>query len=246
MEFDFAALPATLLSRPNRYLVVARRQDDGTVVEAHCPTPGRMGELLIPGAGVTVYLSRSPARTGRKTAYDLRFVVHPVTGTLVSVDTRLPNCLVAEALAQRRLLPFAELQQVEAEVRVPHGRTGVQSRIDFCGQEPAGRRCWIEVKSVTLVEGGTGYFPDAVTARGRRHLLALLECVQRGERAAVVFVVQRPDAVQVAAQRENDPAFAEALDLAARAGVECYAWTVAVSVACVELLQAIPVITVHG
>jgi sugar fermentation stimulation protein A len=247
MQFVFEVAPATFVARPNRYLVVARMQQDGSIVHAHCPTPGRLGELLIPDAGVTIYLSRSSIGHPRKTAFDLRFVVHPVDGTLISVDTRLPNQIVADALADRGLPPFVQLREIEREVRVPQLHAGgIRSRIDFCGLDADGRRCWIEVKSVTLVEAGIAYFPDAVTNRGRRHLLELIECVRLGDRAAVIFVVQRPDARQVVAQRHNDPAFAAALDLAAASGVELYAWTTTIALHSAELLQPIPVVPGAG
>ena len=82
------------------------------------------------------------------------------------------------------------------------------------------------MKSVTLVEDGVARFPDAVTARGRRHLLELIDLKRQGERTAVIFVVQRPDARHVEAHRGADPAFADALAAAAAAGVELYGWTV--------------------
>ena len=228
MHFPFTTEPATFLERPNRYVVVARLHHSGDTVRAHCPDPGRLRELLIPQAGVTVHVSHS-AVEGRKTAYDLRFVEHPETGMLISLDTRVPNALVAEALQQRSLPPFAALTGIQREVSVPFVDGGIRSRIDFRGTDPSGAACWIEVKSVTLVEDGVALFPDAVTARGRRHLLELIELVKRGDRAAVLFVVQRPDAGHVAAHRSNDPAFAAALDAAHAAGVELHAWRVMIS-----------------
>ena len=135
---------------------------------------------------------------------------------LISLDTRVPNQIVAEALAARTLPPFAGLSEVAGEVPAPgQPGPGVHSRFDFCGNDVAGRRCWIEVKSVTLVEDGVARFPDAVTARGRRHLLELIDLKRQGERTAVIFVVQRADARHVEAHRGTDPAFADALAAAA-------------------------------
>jgi sugar fermentation stimulation protein A len=261
VTFPFSVEPAEFLERSNRFRILARLHSTGEVVAAHCPNPGRLRELLIPHAGVMVYLSReqsdaetlrrgdgqsnaeatvfSSLRTSaslrlrvekmsppRKTAYTLRLVAHPADGVLISLDTALPNALVWDALQSRALPPFAALADLRREVSLPAAHAGaIHSRCDFAGQEPTGRRCWIEVKSVSLVEQGVALFPDAVTARGRRHLLELAERVAAGERAAVVFVVQRPDATSVAAHRAADPAFAAVLSLAAATGVELYAWT---------------------
>ncbi len=81
---------------------MTRLHSTGEVVAAHCPDPGRLRELLIPDAGVTVYVSRASS-SARKTTHDLRFVEHPLTGTLISLDTRVPNQLVAESLAAQRV-----------------------------------------------------------------------------------------------------------------------------------------------
>lgn len=277
VTYPFSVEPADFLERPNRFRILARLRATGEVVAAHCPNPGRLRELLIPHAGVTVYLSRerfdaepqsrgdtqsnagataSPSlRTSasprlrvkethppRKTAYTLRLVAHPADGVLISLDTALPNALVWDALQAQALPPFAALTDLRREVMLPAPHADqTHSRCDFAGLEPDGRRCWIEVKSVSLVEGGVALFPDAVTARGRRHLLELAERVAAGERGAVIFVVQRPDAEHAAAHRAADPAFADALSQAAAAGVECYAWTTTVTLTGAALDRAIGV-----
>ena len=150
---------------------------------------------------------------------------------------------MAEALTARALPPFAGLTSFAREVPAPsHSGAGVHSRFDFCGQDADGRTCWIEVKSVTLVEDGIARFPDAVTARGRRHLLELIDLQRRGDRAAVVFVVQRPDARWVEAHRGRDPAFADALQQATAAGVELYAWTMEIGLTEAIIAGEIPVL----
>lgn len=271
IAFPFSVEPADFLERPNRFRILARLRATGEVVAAHCPNPGRLRELLIPHAGVTVYLSReqsdaetqsnaeaaisssrrttAPARLRvkkpsppRKTAFTLRLVAHPADGVLISLDTALPNALVWDALQGRALPPFAMLTDFRREVPLPAAHADAHhSRCDFAGVEPDGRRCWIEVKSVSLVERGVALFPDAVTARGRRHLLELAERVAAGERAAVIFVVQRPDANRVAAHHAADPAFAAALSMAAASGVELYAWTTQVTLTGAALVRGIAV-----
>ena len=246
MRFPFVTEPAVFLERPNRYLVIAQLQHSGETVRVHCPDPGRLRELLIPHAGVIVHVSSADPLTtpARKTAYDLRFVEHPEDGTLISLDSRLPNALFGEGLKAGFFAPFRNYQTFAREVSVPHAEPGaVRSRIDYRLIDAAGRTCWIEVKSATLVEDGVAYFPDAVTERGRRHVEELQNLAEQGDRAAICFVVQRPDARCLRPQWEHDPAFSAALHCAGQAGVELYAVTVSVTLVAAELAQMIPVLT---
>jgi sugar fermentation stimulation protein A len=234
-------LTARFVERPNRFRVVAALVETGEIVIAHCPDPGRLRELLLPGAPIYLRSAQSPAR---KTHYDLLLVEHPTTGQLVSLDTRLPNNLFEQGLRRSFFPAFADYPLWRREVPLPHlAGDGVNSRIDFQLRTSAGDICWVEVKSATLVEKGVGLFPDAVTARGRRHLQHLAQRVQHGEQAAVVFIVQRPDAAIVRAHRVADPAFADALTLAAQMGVAFHACTCQVSLDGVTLHRMIEVDT---
>jgi len=207
-------LPSTVegrfVRRENRFRVTVELA--GRTEAAHLPNSGRLEELLVPGR--TCYLVPRAA-SYRRTPYDLLLVA--CCGVLVSVDARLPNRLFAEAVTAGRLAPFAGCTVLEAEVR----RGG--SRLDFRLRGPR-RTCWVETKSVTLVEDGLALFPDAPTARGRRHLEGLAALVQKGQRAAVVFVVQRPDAVAFAPNARADPPFARLLAEVISQGVEVYAF----------------------
>ena len=239
MNFTFTAQPATFLARPNRFRIEARLHATGDVVAAHCADPGRLRELLIPG--VTVYISRAD-NPARKTAYDLRFVTHPENGQLVSLDSRVPNALVWEELRAQRLPPFAGAQTIAREVTTPLQHGGVRSRFDFRLVDAAGTPCWIEVKSATLVEEGVARFPDAPTVRGRRHVEELTALRRTGDRAAVLFIIQRPDAVRLEPKRDTDPDFAAALATAAGAGVEMIAYTCTLTPERIELCDQVPVV----
>ncbi len=221
-------LPATFVRRDNRFRATVEL--DGRQVAVHVPNSGRLHELFTPGRRVLV---RPVQSAHRKTAYDLVMVW--VDGHLVSLDARLPGPLFAEAVREGRLPEFAGYTQVREEVAL--GR----SRIDVL-LEGNGPRCWVEAKSVTLVEGGTAMFPDAVTARGKRHVEELADAVRAGERAAVVFVVQREDAVRFAPHDASDPDFGQALRAAAAAGVEVYAYTCHVSAGEIRIAKRIPVV----
>jgi sugar fermentation stimulation protein A len=154
------------------------------------------------------------------------------------VDARLPNRLVAEALAAGWLAPLAGYSQVQPEVRVG------ASRLDFLlgdGPHALQPRCWLEVKSVTLVEEGVALFPDAPTTRGVKHLEELAALRRVGERVAVGFVVQRFDAMRFTPHPTADPAFAATLRRVQGEGVEVYAWRCAVDHNAMELTDQIPV-----
>lgn len=199
------------VARPNRFLVRCRLDGDGAVVSAHLADPGRLRELLVPGRRVWL---RPAAGGHRKTSWSAVLVQTPDGGGLVSVDTTLPNRLIAAALQRRALDELAGWRLERQEWRRE------RSRFDFLLRRAGGRRLALEVKSVSLVERGVGLFPDAVTARGARHVQELAGLAREpGWCAAIVFVVQRADARRVVAAREIDPAFADALAEARAAGV---------------------------
>lgn len=214
------------LRRVNRFRVTVIV--DGREVDAHLPNSGRLTELLTPERACWLEPAASPTR---KTDFDLKLVAY--AGTLVSVDARLPNPLLAEALEARRLAPFQAWESLAREVVLR------ESRIDFRLALPAGP-LWLEAKSVTLVEGGVARFPDAPTARGSRHVRELVRAVEEGQRGAVVFVVQRSDARSFAPHDQADPVFGETLRAAARAGVEVLAWTCRVSLEGITIAEEIP------
>jgi len=223
-----STLKARFLRRENRFRVTV--EVNGRLAAAHLPNSGRLRELLVPGR--TCYLVSRPA-AHRRTPYDLLLVAH--AGVLVSVDARLPNRLFAEAVSAGRLAPFTDATSLEPEVR--YG----ESRLDFRLEGSAGA-CWVETKSVTLVERNTALFPDAPTSRGRRHLAELAALAQEGVRTAVVFIIQRPDAAAFAPHTEADPAFGLALTTATTVGVEVYAFRCAVTRKKIYIAYQVPVV----
>lgn len=200
---------ATFEERPNRFLARVRLAGSRTL--CHLPNPGRLQELLRPGALV---LLRPRPREKRKTAYDL--VATRKGDVLVSLDTRLPNKAVRRWLEDGTLPDFLGYREVLSEV--PLG----ESRVDFLLRN--GPPCYLEVKSCTLVEEGIALFPDAPTVRGRRHVATLQRAADAGFRACVLFVVQRPDAVSFRPHDTRDPAFRRSLREARAHGVEVLAY----------------------
>lgn len=181
-------------------------------VPCFLPNPGRLNELLTRNAKVIL---REATGGKRKTSYDLIGVHYK--SQLISVDSRVPNKLVLEALRNRDLGEFSEYSLIKPEHS--YGRV----KFDFLlsnGQKP----CLLEVKSCTLVKGGVALFPDAKTERGTRHMRDLLKAKNEGYRACALFIIQRTDAKVFSPNDEIDPKFGEALRQAAKQGVEVYAY----------------------
>ena len=232
-QIPFAELvPADLVRRDNRFRVQVRL--GGRVVAAHLPNSGRLGELLIPGRQVWLTPAPNESRSRRRTTFDLTLV--DFDSRLVSVNAHLPSALVAAALACGRLAHWRHYAAVQREVS--RGSSRLDLRLDGHPEAPP---CWIEVKSVTLVEDGLALFPDAPTARGRRHLDELTAIVRAGDRAAVIFVVQREDAERFSPHPSADPAFAAALRQASAAGVHVAAYRCRVTYQGIEISDQVPV-----
>lgn len=224
---------ARFLHRPNRFLLQVRLEDTGLPVDAHMADPGRLKELLLPGRRLWL---RPASKPERKTRWSAVLVESPDGIGLISLDTTLPNRLIAEALRERGISELSDWELVRAEVKM--GR----SRFDFLLSRGGSERMVLEVKSVTLVEEGVGLFPDAVTERGTRHVRELAEIAARpGWKAGVLFVLQRPDAEEIRAARNIDPKFSDALSEAEDAGVKILGRRCRVREDRVELGRAVPV-----
>ncbi|MDD1669378.1 MAG: DNA/RNA nuclease SfsA [Methanomicrobiales archaeon] len=228
MQFPYPLVKGTFLSRPNRFLAIVRVR--GRESACFVPNPGRLRELLRPGT--TVYL-RENVSGSRKTRWDL--VLARREEILVSVDTRMVNLLVPEAAMSGSIPSLRGLGIVKPEYPF------LDSRLDFLMKDEGGP-VLLEAKSCTLVEGGIALFPDAPTARGRRHLGTLAEGIRRGMRAMVVFVVQREDGEVFSPNDGLDPAFAAAFGQALAAGVKACAFTCRVERAGITPFREIPVI----
>ena len=216
------------IKRLNRFAALVDVEKRECLV--HVPNSGRMGELLVPG--YRVLLNPAPTGTDRKTAFDL--VLTDTGDALSSADARLPNKLVAEAFAQGRLPQFAGYATVRPE------STFGESRLDFL-LEGAEGSCYVETKSVTLVEDRLGLFPDAPTLRGVKHLRSLMGAMDAGHRAAVIFVIQRADAEAFAPHDEADPLLGATLREAVARGVEVSAYRCRVDERSIELADSVPV-----
>jgi sugar fermentation stimulation protein A len=234
MRFSGPLLRGTLRRRYKRFFADVVL-DDGETVIAHCPNPGSMLSVNQPGS--EVWLSRGQG-TRRTLAY--RWELIRVGNFLVGINTCRPNSLVSEALAQGRIPQLFGYTSVRREVR--YGRN---SRIDLLLESPGRPTCLVEVKNVTLKRNfgdrGPVEFPDSITARGAKHLAELAEAAERGDRAVMLYIAQRPDAERLAFASDLDPQYARAVTAAATAGVESWCYRCLVDVDEVRLEEVIPV-----
>lgn len=219
---------ATFLQRRSRFSALVLLNGRETLV--HVPNSGRMRELLTPGR--PCLLAVHPG-LGRKTQHDLLMV--DLGDRWVGVDGRFPSILLADALARGAIPAFQEYAASRREV--PYGR----SRLDFLLLGD-GVRCLLEAKNVNRIVGDTAVFPDAPTSRGVQHLRELMAAQEDGYRAAVVFIIQRDDAVALGPDEEHDPVFSNTLREAAAAGVALFAWRFVVSPEAILLDRAVPVL----
>ncbi len=222
-------LEGILLRRYKRFLADVELAG-GDVITVHCPNTGAMTGCAEPGS--KVWLSRSDSKT-RKYPHTWELVE---TGTgLACIRSVLANQVVREAIEGGLIPELAGYPQLSTEVKYGQG-----SRVDLL-LENERQRVFVEVKSVTLCrEGGRGAFPDAVSERGRKHLLELQAIRDQSTRAVMFFCVFHAGIGSVCAAGDVDPAYRDALVAAINSGVEVLAWKASLSPSGVELSHRLP------
>jgi sugar fermentation stimulation protein A len=230
MHFPSPLVRATLVSRYKRFFADVVLED-GTPITAHCPNPGAMLGLNTPGLPAWISKSEDPKR---KLAHTLELV--EVDGGLVGINTLHPNRITAEALAADAIPEVTGYATHRREVRY-----GANSRVDFLLEHPDRAPCWLEVKNCHLRRAGTlAEFPDCVAARSLKHLRELTAMVAAGQRAVMLFVIQRTDCDAFEACADLDPAYARGLTEAAASGVEVLAYRCAITPERVTLADRVP------
>ena len=192
---------AVFLNRPNRF--IAEVDIGGHRETVHVKNTGRCKELLVPGCEVWL---TAPGSEGRKTKYDL-VAVRKSNGLLFNIDSQAPNKVVKEWLDTK-----------DYDRIIPEYTYG-NSRIDFY-MERGNEKYLMEVKGCTLEENGIGYFPDAPTERGVKHIRELIKAKQKGYVTILAFVIQMDGVSKVLPNRKMHPEFGTAMDDAQKAGVE--------------------------
>jgi len=236
MRFPSPLIPATLLRRYKRFLadVVLSNGQEAT---AHVANPGAMTGLAA--AGTKVWLSRSD-NPARKLAYSWELAeVDLGSGVeLVGVNTGHPNALVAAAIAGGRIPELSGYNSLRREVK--YGR---DCRVDILLEQQGKPPCFVEVKNVHLMRAkALAEFPDAVTARGAKHLGELSVMAAQGHRAVMVFLIQIGSADRLVLARDIDPRYGAAFDRARTFGVEAIAYRCAISAAEIAVTAAVPVL----
>ena len=203
-----------LIKRYKRFFADVKL-DNGKVVTAHCPNTGSMMGLLKEGN--VVYLSKSDNEK-RKLKYTLEII--KVQDACVGVNTHKANRIVEEGIVDKKISTLGKKYDFKREVKY-----GKNSRIDFLITNKKGEEIYLEVKNVTLSKrNGIAEFPDAITERGSKHLLELIDVVKKKRRAIMLFLVQRDDCKKFRIAEEIDTTYKKNIINAKKAGVEilCY------------------------
>lgn len=218
-----------LLKRYKRFLADILL-DSGETITAHCPNTGSMLACSEPGRPVWVSLHDNP---GRKYKYSWDII--DMGTSLVGVSTSLPNRLVKLAVEKGDVAELKGYDRVRPEVKTSEG-----SRLDLCLEKEGRRSCFVEIKNCTMVTDGIACFPDAVTKRGKKHLLELKRLSEEGHRTAMFYFIQRMDAKSFEPAVFIDPDYAKTLSEVAAEGVEIIVYDVKITIEGVRLGKKIP------
>ncbi|MFC3285567.1 DNA/RNA nuclease SfsA [Litchfieldella rifensis] len=216
---DYPLLVPGILRRRYKRFLADVELDDGSQVVAHCPNTGSMRAVNVPGCRVWLSASDNPKR---KLAWTWELIELPqVDGAmaLASVQTGRANAIVEEALRAGVVEELGDYATFRREAAV------AGARLDFRLDDTRRPSAYVEIKQVTLKEtDGHGYFPDAVSERGRKHLHSLATLAAQGQRAVLLFCVAHTGIPDVAPAAHLDPAYARTLREVAEQGVEVLAY----------------------
>ena len=232
MQFTPALQPATLVQRYKRFLADVVTPE-GVALTLHCPNTGAMTGCATPGD--TVWYSTS-LNIKRKYPHTWE-ITQTAGGEYICVNTLRANQLVKEAISLDLIPELRGYNTLKSEVK--YGAEN--SRIDFMLQAEDRPECYIEVKSVTLAERDNGYFPDAVTLRGQKHLRELISVAAAGKRAVLLFAVLHSAIGRFSPARHIDLKYAQLLNEAQKQGVEVLAYKAELSADNMTLRSALPV-----
>lgn len=224
-------MPGRLIQRYKRFLFDAELED-GRIITGSCPNTGSMCGLTEPGSRIWMSVHQSKTRK-----YQHMFEMIEADGTLVGINTGLPNRLAEEAICAGLIPSLSGYPVIERERK--YGRN---SRIDLLLHGPERPSVYVEVKNVHFIRtAGLAEFPDTVTARGAKHLEELGDMVEQGHRAAMLYLIQRPDCARFRLSGDLDPTYFAAFRRAAERGVEAYTVRCQVTPAEIAPIQLIPI-----
>jgi sugar fermentation stimulation protein A len=232
MQFANQLLRGTLIKRYKRFLADIELET-GEIITAHCANSGALYGVTSPGLTVWVSESHNPTR---KLKYTWELV--KVDEIMVGVNTSWPNGLAAEALQNQLITPLNGYSELKREVKY-----GKNSRLDILLQDSIKGDCFVEVKNVHMKRREKcAEFPDAVTARGTKHLLEMIDVIETGKRAVMLYIIQRADCDHLRFADDIDPVYARTAALAKMKGVEFYAYDCLITPQEITINTAIPVL----
>jgi len=229
LTFSSPLIEGKLIKRYKRFFADVELLN-GDIVTAHCPNTGSMKTCGQPGD--TVFILHSPSPT-RKLAYTWELTKTP-TG-FVGVNTARPNHIVANAIEAGKIPELSSYSDMKQEVKY-----GANSRIDILLTCPVKGQCYVEVKNTTLLEDDSVLFPDAVSARGLKHLQELSQMVKDGHRAVMFYLVNRSEGSHFRPATHIDPAYSKGLSDAFKSGVEILTYRAIHSLEGLCIGEAIP------
>lgn len=233
MKFEPVLEPATLIQRYKRFLADITLPD-GSERTIHCANTGAMTGCATPGNAVWYSTSDNPKRK-YPNSWEL---TETAQGHRICINTARANQLAVEAIQSGTIGELQGYDQLQTEVK--YGNEN--SRIDILLNSENKPKCYIEVKSVTLLDeklAGQGYFPDAVTTRGQKHLRELSEMAQSGHRAVLLFTVLHSGIEKVSAAHHIDAKYSQLLKTAQEQGVEVLCYKAELSSSEMKLVNAI-------
>lgn len=230
MHFTSKLEQAVLIRRYKRFLADVKLPD-GSTLTIHCPNSGSMRSCSEPGNLVCFSQSDNPKRKYPHTLEMIR-----VGDTWVGINTSRTNTIVAEAILKGEIAEIKGVDELKREVKTSEG-----SRLDIM-LTAGNQKTYIEVKNCSLVEDGYAQFPDAVTARGTKHLNELIRLVQDGHNGIIFFLIQRLDADRFKPAAEIDRLYAATLHTAANRGVLVLAYQASVTPESINVIKRLPVI----
>ena len=212
MNFKEILISGEFLKRYKRFFVDVRIGKN--TVTAHCPNTGSMMGLLKKGSRVWLTKSNDPKR---KLKYTLQIIQD--RNSKVGINTHLTNKIVFDALNERKIQSFKNLDMIKQEVKF-----GENTRFDFLIVEGT-RKSFVEVKNVTLSrKKGVAEFPDAITSRGLKHIKELLKAEKKGFEIYFIYVIQREDCIKFELASDIDPEYCELLNKSVKKNLNvlCY------------------------
>lgn len=229
MRFTAPLVQGTLIKRYKRFLADVR-MENGEIITVHCPNTGTMLSCSTPNSRVCLSRSDNPKR---KYPFTLEMVED--NSTWVGVNTARTNILVAESIRNGQISEFQDINAIKTEIK-----TSDHTRLDL--QVLHGdRSTYIEVKNCSLAIDMRAMFPDAVTARGTKHLHELIRLTTEGKNTCIFFLVQRMDAAQFAPASHIDSVYGDTLQKAADAGVMVLVYQAKVSPTGIEVVRPLPI-----